>query len=35
MTPVASGDSGYALRLCEDTVPTAGRGALGALNRVL
>ena len=31
MTPVASGDSGYALRLCEDTVPTAGRGALGVL----
>ena len=35
MTPVASGDSGYTLRLCEDTLPTAGRGALGALNRVL
>jgi len=35
MTPVASEDSGYALRLCEDTLPTAGRCALGALNRVL
>src|SRR5262249_27469554 len=27
--------SSYTLRLCEDTLPTAGRGALGALNRVL
>jgi len=35
MTPVPSGDSGYTLRLCEDTLPVAGRGALGALNRVL
>jgi quercetin dioxygenase-like cupin family protein len=35
MTAVPSGDSGYALRLCEDTLPAAGRGALGALNRVL
>ena len=36
MTAVSSGDSGYALRLCEDTLPAdAGRGALGALNRVL
>jgi quercetin dioxygenase-like cupin family protein len=35
MTPVASSSSGYTLRLCEDTLPTAGRGALAALNRVL
>jgi quercetin dioxygenase-like cupin family protein len=35
MTPVASRSSGYTLRLCEDTLPTAGRGALAALNRVL
>ncbi len=35
MTPVFSGDSGYTLRLCEDTLPTTGRGALGPLNRVL
>src|SRR5882724_9922396 len=32
---MASGDSGYALRLCEDTLPASGRGALPALNRVL
>jgi quercetin dioxygenase-like cupin family protein len=35
MTRVASGNSGYTLRLCEDTIPAAGRAALGALNRVL
>jgi quercetin dioxygenase-like cupin family protein len=35
ITPVPSGDSGYTLRLCEDTLPVAGRGALAALNRVL
>ncbi len=35
MTAVPSGGSGYALRLCEDVLPAAGRGALGALNRVL
>ena len=35
MTAVPSGESGYALRLSEDTLPAAGRGALAALNRVL
>ena len=35
MTPVPSSDARYTLRLCEDTLPAAGRGALGALNRVL
>jgi quercetin dioxygenase-like cupin family protein len=35
MAPVASGGPSYTLRLCEDTLPTAGRGALAALNRVL
>ena len=35
MTPVAARDSGFTLRLCEDTLPTAGRGALAALPRVL
>jgi len=35
MTAVPSGGSVYTLRLCEDTLPVDGRGALGALNRVL
>src|SRR5262249_4474448 len=35
MTPVPSSDARYTLRLCEDTLAAAGRGALGALNRVL
>jgi quercetin dioxygenase-like cupin family protein len=35
MTRVPSNDARYRLRLCEDTLPAAGRGALGALNRVL
>ena len=35
MTRVSSGNSGYTLRLCEDTIPSVGRVALGALNRVL
>jgi quercetin dioxygenase-like cupin family protein len=35
MTRVSPGTSGYTLRLCEDTIPAAGRAALGALNRVL
>jgi quercetin dioxygenase-like cupin family protein len=35
MTPVPSRDAGYALRLCEDALPAGGRGALGAVNRVL
>jgi quercetin dioxygenase-like cupin family protein len=35
MTPVPSSDARYTLRLCEDTLSAAGRGALGALNRVL
>jgi quercetin dioxygenase-like cupin family protein len=32
---VPSSDAQYALRLCEDTLPAGGRGAFGALNRVL
>ena len=35
MTAVPSSDASYTLRLCEDTLPAGGRGALGALNRVL
>src|SRR5258705_7121805 len=35
MTPVPPGDRDFTLSLCEDTLPGAGRGALGALNRVL
>src|SRR5438445_12792494 len=35
MTPVASGHSAYALRLCEDTAPPARRGGPGPPNRVL
>jgi len=35
MTAVPSNDASYTLRLCEDTLPAGGHGALGALNRVL
>ena len=35
MTPVPTSEASYTLRLCEDALPAAGRGALGALNRVL
>jgi quercetin dioxygenase-like cupin family protein len=35
MTPVPPGDRDFTLSLCEDTLPRAGRGALGALNRIL
>src|SRR5215510_3099683 len=35
MTRVPSRDAGYTLRLCEDALPAGGRGALGAVNRVL
>ena len=35
MTAVPSGDAGYALRLCADSLPPAGRGEFGARNRVL
>jgi quercetin dioxygenase-like cupin family protein len=35
MTPVPPGTRDFTLSLCEDTLPSAGRGALGALNRVL
>jgi quercetin dioxygenase-like cupin family protein len=35
MTAVPSNDANYTLRLCEDALPAAGRGALAAANRVL
>jgi quercetin dioxygenase-like cupin family protein len=35
MPAVESGNSAHALRLCEDTLPPGGHGALSALNRVL
>jgi hypothetical protein len=35
MTPVSSSTSSFMLRLSEDTLPTAGRGALAPRNRVL
>jgi quercetin dioxygenase-like cupin family protein len=35
MAAVTSGNSAHALRLCEDTLPAGGQGALSALNRVL
>ena len=35
MTPVPPGPRDFTLSLCEDTLPAAGRAALGALNRVL
>src|SRR5262249_53833118 len=35
MTAVPVEDASYTLRLCEDTLPAAGRSALGGQNRVL
>jgi len=35
MTPVPAGHRDFTLSLCEDTLPSAGGGALGASNRIL
>src|SRR5215510_6037684 len=35
MTAVPVEDASYTLQLCADTLPAAGRGELGARNRVL
>jgi quercetin dioxygenase-like cupin family protein len=35
MTAVPSNAASYTLRVCEDALPTGGRGVLAALNRVL